>query len=72
MSEMVSRIADAMRAERAALQEQPLARIWDRLAIAALKAAREPTEAMVIAGCRHENMGDMAGRYDAMIDEALK
>lgn len=28
---------------------------------------REPTETMVIAGCRHENMGDMAGRYKAMI-----
>lgn len=31
---------------------------------------REPTEAMVIAGCRHENMGDMAGRYKAMIAAA--
>jgi hypothetical protein len=30
----------------------------------------EPTEAMVVAGCNHENMGDMAGRYKAMIAAA--
>ena len=29
-------------------------------------APEEPTEAMVNAGCQHENMGDMAGRYKAM------
>lgn len=33
---------------------------------------RKATEAMVIAGCRHENMGDMAGRWDAMVREATK
>lgn len=39
---------------------------------AALEAMREPTEAMIVAGCRHENMGDMAGRWRAMVDEALR
>ena len=29
---------------------------------------REPTEAMVLAGVHHENMGDMAGRWRAMVD----
>lgn len=27
----------------------------------------EATESMAVAGCRHENMGDMAGRYRAML-----
>ncbi|MBC8741854.1 hypothetical protein F6X40_35490 [Paraburkholderia sp. UCT31] len=27
----------------------------------------EPTEEMVATGCRHENMGDMTGRYQAML-----
>ncbi len=30
----------------------------------------EATEEMVVAGCRHENMGDMAGRYHAMLAAA--
>ena len=45
-----------------------------RAALAAIEASGthvvvpvEPTESMVIAGCRHENMGDMAGRYAAML-----
>ena len=44
-----------------------------RCIIAAVEAAgwrvvpEEPTEEMVIAGCRHEEMGDMAGRYKAML-----
>jgi hypothetical protein len=37
-----------------------------------LEEMREPTFAMVVAGCQHEHMGDMAGRWKAMIDEALK
>lgn len=28
---------------------------------------KEPTEEMIIAGVLHENMGDMAGRYKAML-----
>lgn len=38
---------------------------------AGIEAMREPTEVMVVAGVRHENMGDMAGRWKAMIDVAL-
>jgi len=30
----------------------------------------EPTEEMIIAGCNHANMGDMAGRYKAMLAAA--
>jgi hypothetical protein len=45
--------------------------IYRRKAIAALKAMREPTEAMVVAGVHHDNMGDMAGRWQAMIDAAI-
>ena len=45
---------------------------WRSAARAAILTLREPTEAMVIAGCRHENMGDMAGRWQAMIDEAVR
>lgn len=41
-------------------------------ACAAIEAMREPTDEMVIAGCQHENMGDMAGRYRAMIDAVLE
>ena len=32
----------------------------------------EATEEMVVAGCQHENMGDMAGRYHAMLAVAPK
>lgn len=44
---------------------------WTTHSRAAIAAMREPTEEMVIAGCRHENMGDMSGRWQAMIDVAL-
>lgn len=37
----------------------------------AIEAMREPTDAMIIAGVHHDNMGDMAGRWMAMIDAAL-
>lgn len=40
-------------------------------AYCAIEAMRKATDVMVIAGCRHENMGDMAGRWSAMIDAAL-
>ena len=42
-------------------------RVWCWLAH---RWAREPTEAMVNAGVHHDNMGDMAGRWMAMIDAA--
>lgn len=45
--------------------------VYEDLARAAIEAMHDPTEAMVAAGCRHENMGDMAGRFNAMIDAAL-
>lgn len=38
---------------------------------AVLEAMRDPTDAMIVAGVRHENMGDMAGRWRAMIDAAI-
>ena len=38
---------------------------------AAIAAIREPTEAMIVAGVHHDNMGDMAGRWRAMVDAAL-
>lgn len=72
MSEIVERGAEAMQAKRREPIAQPLDRIWPELMRAAIEAMREATEAMVVAGCRHENMGDMAGRWQAMIDAALK
>jgi len=45
---------------------------FDEIARAAIEAIREPTEEMVNAGCHHELLGDMAGRYMAMIDAALQ
>lgn len=45
---------------------------WRDRARAAIEAMREPIEDMVVAGCQHENMGDMAGRWQAMIDKALE
>lgn len=45
---------------------------WRSAMRAAILTLREPSEEMVIAGCRHENMGDMAGRWSAMIDEAVR
>ena len=41
------------------------------LARVAIVALREPTAAMILAGVHHENMGDMAGRWRAMVDAAL-
>ncbi len=38
---------------------------------AALKAMRSPTPEMILAGVHHDNMGDMEGRWNAMIDAAL-
>lgn len=45
--------------------------LWYALARIAITAMREPTEAMVVAGVHHENMGDMTGRWQAMINAAL-
>ena len=48
-SEMQARVAEAMRTRREELIAQPLARVWDELALAAMRAMREPTEGMLIA-----------------------
>ena len=50
MSEMVKRVATAMASKRMELIAQPLSRIWDELAAAAIKEMREPTDAMVRSG----------------------
>lgn len=41
------------------------------IARVAINALREPTEVMILAGVHHCNMGDMAGRWRAMINAAL-
>jgi hypothetical protein len=41
------------------------------MARAAIEAMRVPTKAMILAGVHHDNMGDMEGRWMAMIDAAL-
>lgn len=75
-SEMVEKVAKAMFAKGAVnvtwggvddLSRQ-MFMDFARTAIAAL---REPTEAMILAGVHHDNMGDMAGRWRAMVDAAL-
>lgn len=45
---------------------------WRWQARIAIASMRQPTEAMIVAGVHHDNMGDMAGRWRAMIDAALK
>lgn len=49
-SEMQARVAEAMRTRREELIAQPLARVWDELALAAMRAMREPTEGAVEYG----------------------
>lgn len=49
-SEMQARVAEAMRARREELIAQPLARVWGDLALAAIRAMREPTEGMTTSG----------------------
>jgi len=44
----------------------------NKVAMVAIQAMREPTATMIAAGVHHENMGDMTGRWQAMIDEALR
>jgi hypothetical protein len=63
-SEMMDRIALVINQYKYTHDEYPLARLI-------LQAMREPTEAMILAGVHHDNMGDMAGRWRAMIDAAL-
>lgn len=83
MDEIVGKVTrafwDRFKRDRRYMHQDVVDRINDAVAssmtahIAALEAAGwalmpvEPTEEMVVAGCRHENMGDMAGRYKAML-----
>lgn len=46
-SELQERIAKAMAGTRRELIARPLENIWPELALAAMKAARDPTETMV-------------------------
>lgn len=79
MNEMIERIARAIHATKDDMTVYPWwhgnvdqCRLSRALARAAITAMREPTDGMVIAGCHHENLGDMAGRWQAMIDKALE
>ncbi|ASW06331.1 hypothetical protein [Rhizobium sp. 11515TR] len=72
---IIERAAKAMEERRRELIGQPLARIWDELAKAAIEAMREPTEKMVEAGFDcvppfGDHNPDKAWR--AMIDAALQ
>lgn len=73
--EYVERVAKAMEAKRAELIAQPLSRVWGDLAKAAIKAMREPTEAMLVAGGENNSTGDYpqpSVSWPAMIDAAMK
>lgn len=87
MSEMVKRVATAMASKRMELIAQPLSRIWDDLAAAAIKEMRVPTDAMVIAGDAaieedsddhtgasffRYSAGDSVASWTAMVDAALE
>lgn len=79
MSEIIERGAEAMKAKRRQLINQPLERIWPDLMRAALSVMREPSADMLLPA------NDMAGNelcwdadentllrvYQAMIDAAL-
>jgi hypothetical protein len=78
--EMIERVAKLLCEIRTDHSEQAFG--WDALsdsgkqlyrfdAARVIGAMREPAEAMIIAGVHHDNMGDMAGRWKAMIDAAL-
>lgn len=64
-TEMMDRIALVINQYKHTHDEYPLARLI-------LQAMREPTEPMILAGVHYDNMGDMAGRWRAMIDAAIK
>ena len=85
MTDLIERVARAICCPTGCRTKPCVAQTGDcpieaQAAITAYKAAladagyvvvpREPTEEMVVAGCRHENMGDMAGRWKAMINAA--
>jgi hypothetical protein len=76
--DIIQRVTKAVREAR----EMSLCGVCDRIphiarctcneiAYAAIRAMRKPTESMILAGVHHDNMGDMEGRWKAMIDAAL-
>jgi hypothetical protein len=80
MSEMVERVAKAIADaagsdfDRLPATHGPghgLRNMYLRMARAAIEAMKGPTEEMCVAGSQPEDLGDIAGRYDAMISAAL-
>ncbi len=69
MSEMVGRVASTL--ATAHMKSLNIQWLYVEMAKAAIAAMRDPSEAMIVAGVHHANMGDMAGRWRAMIDAAL-
>lgn len=66
----IEEVARAMAAKRLELIDQPLARIWQDLAIAAISAMREPNEEMMEVATDTSHWGSRIC-YRAMIDSAL-
>ncbi len=66
---MIERAAKAMEERRRELIGQPLARIWDELAKAAIEAIREPTDGMLARGDFYEST---LCKWEEMIDAALE
>lgn len=74
-SELRERIAKTMAEKRRELISQPLANIWDELALAALKAIREPTFGMRDAATLRQQGPDEClydSIFTAMIDHEIK
>lgn len=44
---------------------------YDAIAYLVIEAMEKPTKAMILAGVHHDNLGDMEGRWMAMISAAL-
>lgn len=78
MSEIVKRVAEALKLKRAEKIAQPLSSLYEDMAKAAIEAMREPTEQMIDDGSWVEATGEIVGKYAAkecwheMIDAALK
>ena len=72
MSEMIERVAHAIRVEFTGMFKEDQAPAYERLARAAIEALREPTEEMLIASEVDLNDFDVAAVWSVMIDAALK
>lgn len=69
---MVERVARAMEARRRELIAQPLARVWNELARAAIASMREPTEAMIDVLVPITKQSYLIDAYRAMINASLE